>query len=342
MDDCWKDIAVTYYDNLNMDGFLEPYRRWYGRDNKSKVLAYHKKPEYEVFTPIELDPLRRFTYDTMTKEEVLFRGWFLDDDASHQGLFMEAALSCHLIKNEKCHSCKYKNALRWNGGGQSSWQDLYCTVCFSTYEVKTKATTERVENAFKWNRIHGGSYYEWCKLNNRKPHPEQKRFLVLLPRMATYNRKRDKGKSVIASRFFDRDSPLTKQNSVYPVHIAEISAVVPKLHPSSFNALATTITFKTNVSVKMSTKEKWLDLPSTGEYVETWDIAEKVYIERFSQELFDAFTAKYFESDESTASKTSEDVDPNEFRKQEMEDVVEQLSKLEVPDDWEDLVSDED
>ena len=57
------------------------------------------------------------------------------------------------------------------------------------YEVKTKATTERVENAFKHNNILGGSYYRWFKLNNEKLQPEQKRFLVVLPRLATFNRR---------------------------------------------------------------------------------------------------------------------------------------------------------
>lgn len=63
---------------------------------------------------------------------------------------------------------------------------------------------------------------------------------------------------------------------VYPVHIAEIKSVLPKLYPGSFNT-ARQVRFKTNVSVKMNTKEKWFDLPSAGKFVDTWSIAEKVY-----------------------------------------------------------------
>ena len=204
MTDCSKDYRIQFCDSLGMDGFLEPYMRRYDRYDKSKVIAYNIKQEYKEFTLGQINPLCRFTYVNIPKEEAFFQEWFLvyeSDNASQQGFFMEAALSRHLIKHENCHSCKYKNALRWSGGGQSSWQDLYCTVCFSTYEVKTKATTERVENAFKWNRISGGSYQYWCLLNNQKLHPQQKRFLVLLPRTSTYNRKRDKGKSLLSLRF---------------------------------------------------------------------------------------------------------------------------------------------
>ena len=92
----------------------------------------------------------------------------------------------------------------------------------------------------------------------------------------------------------------------------------------------------------MNTKVKWFDLPSHDEIIDFWDIARKVYVERFSQELFDTFAEKYFELDESERSETDEnDIDSRELQKQKLDDVVEQFSKLEVPDDWEDLASDE-
>jgi hypothetical protein len=69
---------------------------------------------------------------------------------------------------------------------------------------------ERVENAFKWNNISGGSFSGWCEIDNEVLQDEQKRYLVLLPRSATFNR---------------------KMEEVYPVYIAEISTVMPKLSP---------------------------------------------------------------------------------------------------------------
>jgi hypothetical protein len=102
---------------------------------------------------------------------------------------------------------------------------------------------------------------------------------------------------------------------VYPVHIAEIQSVLPKLYPGSFNT-SRRMRFKSSVSVKLTTKEKWFDLPSTGECVETWDIAEKVYIDENSD--------------------TNADVDAEVVGK------LEQLKLAEAPDTWEELLSDED
>ena len=304
--------------SLSPGGF-EPYYRCYDGHDKSKVYDYKIKDEFKGYKLDQLNPFNRFTYKELSKEEIFFCNWFVNDDEdSYRGLFMEAFLACHAIQNETCYSCKC-NGLRWNGGGNSSWQDLFCIVCKSTYEVKTKATTERVENAFKHNNILGGSYYRWFKLNNEKLKPEQKRFLVLLPRLATFNRRMLK---------------------VYPVHIEDIASVLPNLCPGSFNLDKNDIKFKSRVSIKMNTKAKWFDLPSTDEYVECWDIAERVFIERFSQDTFNTLTDEYFgleENVESTAKGNTNDV-----QKDGMVDLLQQLKELEGPDDWEDLDSDED
>jgi hypothetical protein len=47
---------------------------------------------------------------------------------------------------------------------------IYTAFSVRIPEVKTKATTERVENAFKWNNFSGGSYANWCALDNEKTH----------------------------------------------------------------------------------------------------------------------------------------------------------------------------
>lgn len=316
---------MKYSDRLGMSGgFLEPYRRVYDRNDKSRVIDYKVKQEYKSYTLDQLDPLNRFSFVYVSREETFFREWFLvgdNNDASFCGVFMEAALACYVLQNEKCHSCKYSNALRWNGGGSASWQDLFCTVCRSTYEVKTKATTERVENAFTWNKFQGGSFAKWCQLEMENRKPDQKCYLVVLPRQATYNRKMAK---------------------VHPVHIAEIEAVLPKLYPGSFMSSRHHVAFQTTVSVKMSTKEKWFDLPSTGE-IETQEIAEKVFVERFSRDTFDTLMENYFHSYE-CGSDVDTDVEGKNLGMTECE-VVEKMNELklaEAPDDWEDLLSDED
>ena len=60
------------------------------------------------------------------------------------------------------------------------------------YEVKTKANMEKVESALKWNNIQGGSFLSWCELMNSL-HPSKKKYLVILPRKFTINRKLEKG-----------------------------------------------------------------------------------------------------------------------------------------------------
>jgi hypothetical protein len=104
-----------------MDGFLEPYRRQFDKRDESKVFGYRVKPEYKKYNLEQLDPFNRFTFSDMTKEENFFREWFIvgdNNNASFEGVFMEVALTCHALQNEKCHSCKYQKSLRWNGGGE--------------------------------------------------------------------------------------------------------------------------------------------------------------------------------------------------------------------------------
>ena len=106
---------------------------------------------------------------------------------------MEAIVCCHALKNIPCTNCKLLKALRWAGGGKSSWQDMICIECGATYEIKTKASMEKVETALKHNRIQGGSFRAWCELINSQP-TTIKRYLVILPRTFTYKSMQEKGK----------------------------------------------------------------------------------------------------------------------------------------------------
>ena len=152
-------------------------------------------------------------------------------------------------------NCKGRNSLRWYGGSNSSWQDLICTACHSMYEVKSKATMEKVESTFKYNKISAGSFERFCSLYNSPKNPNQKMFLVVLPRSDTLNRRRE---------------------VVHPVYVAEIDTAKPKLCESSFNNKRTSMSLKTNVSLKLHTKARWFDLPPP-EFVDIGSIKEKVY-----------------------------------------------------------------
>lgn len=128
-----------------------------------KVTTYRRKKEYKSYSyDEELDLLYRFTFRTISKGENLFRRWFVDDNKdAEDGLLFEAIVACHALQHESCYNCKGRNVLRWNGGDDSSWQDIVC-------EVKTKANVEKVDEALRRNKISGGSFSGWYKVNNAR------------------------------------------------------------------------------------------------------------------------------------------------------------------------------
>lgn len=74
------DTVHTHKDKLNLDGY-EPFYRSF--DQRTGVFnGYKLKKEFKAFSPSQLDPLNRFTFDRTSKEEALFGEWFLADDDS--------------------------------------------------------------------------------------------------------------------------------------------------------------------------------------------------------------------------------------------------------------------
>ena len=65
-------------------------------------------------------------------------------------------------------------------------------------------------------------------------------FLVVLPRSDTLNR---------------------ASEVVHPLYVAEIDTAKPTLCETSFNNKRTSMSLKTNVSLKLHTKARWFDLP---------------------------------------------------------------------------------
>ncbi|KAL7538859.1 hypothetical protein ACHAXR_011420 [Thalassiosira sp. AJA248-18] len=305
-----SDQIFCCSDKLNGGGYLEPFFRCHDR-RTGAFTGYKLKNEYQGFSSRELDPLYRFQFDEISNENLFYQRWFVDeDDASADGVLFEAMLACHALQYEPCYDCKCLNALRWNGGGSASWQDMICIKCGATYEIKTKASMEKVENALHWNNLNGGSFSSWCRLRNSKQ-PNQKMYLVLLPRKSTFNRHHEK--------------------------------VLPKICSNSFNTNHNSIRFKSSVSLKLNTKAKWFNLPITGEVIEMGQIAVKVFKERFSEEKYERLRHLYFGSDSSDGDETSDKVEEKEAADHHVDDIINELKKVEiVPDDWEDLASDSD
>ena len=310
------DDVYSVRDKLNMEGYGNPYRRRYIK-RLDQVKGYSLRPEYRTFTKRDLDPLHRYEYQLMEQTELIFLRWFCEVEDCHLGIFYEAALACHALQYEVCYNCKFRNSLRWNGGSQGSWQDMICTKCGCIYEIKTKASMEKVEKAFMFNSIPGGSYSSFCKMNNSK-RPDQKIFLVLLPRSWTCNRKGEE---------------------VYPVQIAEIAYVLPQVNEHTFNQHRWKkfgkMHFRSKISVKLQSKSKWFDLPSFGSLTFMDGIRKQVFQSRFSEERYHHFMHQYIAEDdkESNESKSVDSIDK----------ITSGLKSLEVtPDNWEDLLSDSD
>ena len=129
----------------------------------------------------------------------------------------EITVACYALQHEVCFNCKCRNALRWNGGSSTFWQDLVCIASGCMYEVKTKADMQKVDNSFRYHKGTGCQvvpFLDFCQLRNSN-RPDQNMFLVLLPRKPCVNLNREE---------------------FYPVQIVEIASVLPRVvNPTTFN-----------------------------------------------------------------------------------------------------------
>eukprot|EP00979_Chaetoceros_neogracilis_P002889 scaffold479_cov123-Chaetoceros_neogracile.AAC.1 len=315
-EDLPDDKIYAHIDTLEMEGFLNPFWRRY--DRRLKFMTYERTPEYHDFTNASLDPLKRFQFRPTTKTDLLFKRWFVTEaggNASDLGMVFETAIACHALQYESCYNCEGQNTLRWNGGSGASWQDLICVMCECMYEVKTKANMEKVSKSFDRNRISGGSFSSFWKLNNSK-RPGQKMFLVILPRTSTLNRR--------------------KGQRGYPVHIAEIAHVLPQAYINTFNetmSKTSGMRFKSTISVKEGTQARWFDLPLFDWKKSTMrDIKERVFVDRFSRKRYAELDEQYFGNHKETIMEGLENLKIGDHETNT--EGVEILNI--VPDDWED------
>ena len=131
----------------------------------------------------------------------------------------------------------------------------------------------------------------------------------------------------------------------HPVYIAEIDKVLPQVSVASFNPALKSLQLKSQVSVKMLTKRKWFDLPTT-EAIFYGEIMEKLYIEKFSQREFDYFDEVGSSDDASEPGHETEDTtdplsddgeDAEAAAKAEVERLKAELQSIQC-EDWEDLL----
>jgi len=132
------------------------------------------------------------------------------------------------------------------------------------YEVKSKAAPEKVGRKFKFNNISAGSFERFCHLYNSPKKPDQKMFMVILPREHTLNRAREE---------------------VHPVYIAEIDIAKPKLCETTLNTEEGSIRLHTNVNLKLYAKTRWFDLPRR-DFVDIKAMKKKVFVDIFGMECW--------------------------------------------------------
>jgi len=230
-------------------------------DRKTGKEMVRRSPQFSKYSESELDPFRRFARLDLPWHE---QRWvhFQDADAAG-GHVMEALVACQLVHHEACKSCFARNGLRYNGGSDeaSSWADVVCVRCHATYEIKSKADNQKLENCWKYG-YPGGSFRTYAALE-----PNGKRFLVVVSRQPSIGRTEDKH---------------------YPVTLAEIDHVVPRLTDWSFVASTkegSGVPLRTIIKPNLSTRKRWCDLPAC--YVDVAFEVKRAYDGKFGEGKWD-------------------------------------------------------
>jgi hypothetical protein len=152
-----KELDGYFYDDIEdtLDLHYPPFN---SRTNKAKKVVFLRRPDFEKFNREQLDPFQRFTKTTYEAPAHFFRRW--SNKSRLSGTIFEALVACHLIYSNTCYNCKYPNVLRWNGGIDcaSSWADLVCIRCHSTFEVKSKGSVDYIEKSVQYNNLSGGRF----------------------------------------------------------------------------------------------------------------------------------------------------------------------------------------
>lgn len=246
-------------------GFGNPWCRYFSKNSNSPKFARFKlRNEYQRFRDCDLDPLRRFSFHLREPSAFSFSRWFTEDKHSAAGVLMESHLACYSLQHSSCFSCKASKSLRWNAGDDTSWKDMVCISCNSTFEIKSKASMEKVEKAFKYNNIPGGSFQRFWRLKNCPKKPQQKMFLVVVSRDFTMLRSGAKG---------------------HPVYCAEIDTALPKIHEGTCNEQSQGTSLGSSVSVKLATKQLWFNLPQMP-HINMDEIKEQIFKAYFGEDKF--------------------------------------------------------
>lgn len=151
----------TFWDmncKLGSEGFQPFYHRYDGTLGKQKWASKFKRSE--------LDPMNRFEGIEYSSKDWFRKMWNSSTPSYSpspmlEGNICEALVAHHMIyEMQQCYSCKCRHGLRWNGGfnTSSSWADVICVKCSTSYEIKSAASNEKVERNIKFDSFRGGKF----------------------------------------------------------------------------------------------------------------------------------------------------------------------------------------
>ena len=284
-----------------------PFFKWVSNGE----ISYRKSHGYEKVSATFLDPLKRFRLVEISSRRYLYANW--SDQDCLGGTILEALVAHHVVHSASCYHCKYSGGLRWNGGRDtdSSWTDLVCLNCKSTYEIKSKKDAAVLEKVFQYSKLHGGSFRLFHA--NRLPN-HGKRFVVLVARQPN-----------------DRHE--------FPVSIRGIDSVEPSLKGASFatHLQGYTMNIGTNIIIKKEPTALWCDVPCppnwNPSFGQTW--AKTVYEEHFGDGSWGAEASPVVAKKMTPASTKGSNPEQVEKEKEDrVEALREELDHL--CDNWDD------
>ena len=103
---------------------------------------------------------------TLHRESLLLHELALRDCGNDEGWLnghaFEALTASHAVWSQKCRCCG-SASLRYCGGAETAWRDIFCTHCQSCYEIKSIKDKGTIDKIARFDGLHGGSFRLWCE-----------------------------------------------------------------------------------------------------------------------------------------------------------------------------------
>lgn len=172
--DSMKDIDpwIEIVDSLAPDCGGAPYT--WNLTQRQWIL----RPEFEAVETAKLNPLERYSANTISAEEHFREIW--KDPEGYRATAFRALVGQEACQGQRCIACN-KPTIRWNFATKvyPHWTKLYCVTCKSSYEIKTPEKEETLRKRLDAGILHNTAFYgDFQKLV--KTSPGAKQYVVLV------------------------------------------------------------------------------------------------------------------------------------------------------------------